>query len=300
MDKLISVVIPCYNVEKYAAKCMDSVLSQTYCNLEVVVVDDGSTDGTAGILERYTTDKRVKLIKQPNSGVTAARNAGIAATTGELLTFVDSDDYLELSMYEKLYAAMTRENADMAVCNYNLVYDDHTDMQYSKIRDETVNVYDDIYGYFCKYCACLKPNNYIWTRLYIADIVISSGVRFEQYKLGDDTLFNFKLLPHIKRVTFIEDGLYNYFQRGNSNVYTVAKKGNLAEVYADTFESLADYYKENKFDEFLQALPVHAFTRMRSVFFYSRLAGMSDEEIIQSIMTGFKDRVIADYLTGAS
>ena len=298
MDELISVVIPCYNVERYAAKCLQSVLSQTYGNIEVIVVDDGSTDGTTDILERYTSDKRVKLLKQANSGVSSSRNAGIEASAGELLMFVDSDDYLEMTMCEKLYTAITRGNADMAVCNYNLVYDDRIDMEYSKIHNETIDVYDDVYGYFCKYCACPKPNNYIWTRIYKSGILKRSGVRFEQYKLGDDTLFNFKLLPYIRRVTFVKDGLYNYLQRSNSNVYTIAKKRNLAEEYADTFDSLASFYSENKFDEFLQVLPLHAFTRMRSVFFYSRLAGMSEDEIIQSIKSGFKNRVIADYLTG--
>jgi len=301
MDELISIIIPCYNVEKYAAKCLESVLSQTYGKLEIIAVDDGSTDGTADILARYATDKRVRLIRQSNSGVSAARNAGIEAANGKLMAFVDGDDYLKQTMYERLYAAMTLENADMTVCNYNLVYDDHTEERYSsKLRNETVNLYDDVYGYFCKYCACPKPNNYIWTRLYITDIVKKSCVRFENYKLGDDTLFNFKLLPHIQRVTFIDDGLYNYFQRDNSNVYTVAHKSNLAATYADTFETLANYYEKNKFDEFLQVLPIHAYTRLRSVFFYSRLAGLSEDEILKSIMEGFKGRIIADYLTGAA
>ena len=299
MDELISVVIPCYNVEKYAEKCLTSVLSQTYVNLEVIAVDDGSSDGTADILTRYTSDKRVRLIRQPNSGVSDARNAGIAAATGKLLTFVDSDDYLEPQMYERLYAAMTGSGADMAVCNYNLIYDDRTEECYSKIRNETAEVYDDVYGYFCKYCACPKPNNYIWTRLYITDIVKKSGVRFENFRLGDDTLFNFKLLPHIRRAAFTEGGFYNYYQRSNSNVYTVANKVNLAASYADTFDALADYYLSNGFDEFLQVLPIHAFTRLRSVFFYSRLAGIDEDDIFRSVTEGFRGRRIAEYLTGA-
>jgi glycosyltransferase involved in cell wall biosynthesis len=300
MNKLISVIIPCYNVDKYVAKCLESVLQQTFRELEVIVVNDGSTDGTTDIIKDYRSDNRVRYIEQANAGVSAARNAGIDAASGELLAFVDSDDYLEPQMYERLYAAMQREGADMAVCNYNLVYDDHTDRQYSKIPNETVEVYCDIYGYFARFCACPKPNNYIWTRLYKMELVRKSGVRFEKYKLGDDTLFNFKLLPYIHRVTFVEDGLYNYFQRSNSNVYTVANKSNLATVYADTFGALAEYYNSKGFTEFLDVLPIHAFTRLRSVFFYSRLAGMSEDDITASIMLGFKDREIAKYLTGSA
>jgi len=298
MKELISIIIPAYNVEAYIEKCLNSIFSQTHENLEIIVINDGSTDNTAKIITRYASDSRLKYIEQKNAGVSAARNAGIEAASGGYLTFVDSDDYLETDMYEKLYAAFKENNADMAVCNYNVIYEDHSVAKYSKMRNETANIRDDVYGYFCKYCACSKPNNYIWTKLYKTDIVKKSGVRFENYKLGDDTLFNFKLLPHIRKVAFIEDGLYNYFQRSNSNVYTVANKGNLAKVYADTFEALSNYYREHSFTEFLDVLPIHAFTRLRSVFFYSRLAGIDEEKIFETAMEGFKGREILHYLTG--
>jgi len=286
-------------VEKYVAKCLDTVLGQTYGDLEIIVVNDGSTDVTDAIIAPYLADRRVLYIDQANAGVSAARNAGIDAADGKYLAFVDSDDYLEPDMYAKLHAALVSTGADAAACNYNLVYDDHEDIQYTKMRDETVDVYDVMYGYFSKYCACPQPNNYIWTRLYDAELVKRSGVRFERYRLGDDTLFNFKLLPHIHQIAVISDGLYNYFQRGDSNVYTVANKSNLAGEYADTFQALADYYKANGFGEFLSVLPIHAFTRLRSVFFYSRLAGQDDKTIWTNIVSGFKDRDIYKYLTGA-
>ena len=298
MSKKISVIIPCYNMEKYIVKCLDTIVGQSYENLEIIIVNDGSTDDTPKLIGKYLSDKRVKYINQRNAGVSAARNTGIEAATGEWLTFVDCDDYLELDMYKKLYAAQENSNADVAVCNYNLIYDKYTEKQYSKPFDETVNIRDNVYGYFAQFCACPKPNNYIWDKLYKADIIKKSGVRFEQYKLGDDTLFNFKLLPHFNRVVFIPEGLYNYFQRGNSNVYTIANKTNLAQEYADTFQSLVDYYRQNHFDAFFEVLPMHAFTRLRSIFFYSRLAGQNDDEIITNIQTAFRNRDIYKYLTG--
>jgi len=275
-----------------------SILSQTYENLEVIVVNDGATDDSGEIAKKYCTDKRIVYIKQENAGVSAARNNGIAAATGDYIGFVDSDDFLEPQMYEKLLNALLKSNADMAVCDYNLVYDDRVVNNYSMTRNESAEIYQDVYGYFSKYCARPKPNNYIWTRIYKADIVKSSNVIFENYKLGDDTLFNFKLLPHIKKVTFIEGGYYNYLQRLNSNVYTVAKNNNLAEVYADTFDALAEYYETNRHDDFLPCLPIHAFTRLRSIFFYSRLAGIPELEIKEVIQTTFENRAIGDYLTG--
>ena len=201
-------------------------------------------------------------------------------------------------MYEKLHTALITNEADMAVCNFNLVYDDHTDYCYSNMRNETINIYDNVYYYFCNYCACPKPNNYIWSRLYNTKLLKNSGIKFEHYRLGADTLFNFKLLPHLKRISFINEGLYNYIQRNNSSVYTAAKISNIATVYANGFDSLANYYESNGFDEFLAVLPIHAFTRLRSTFFYSGLAGIDKDTIALNIQKSFSGRKIADYLTG--
>jgi len=298
-NKKISIVIPAYNVENYIDKCLGSVTSQTYTNLEIIVVNDGSTDNTHSIIKKYISDKRIVYINQKNSGVSAARNAGIDASTGELIAFVDSDDYVEPDMYELLYTSMTETSADMAVCNYNLVYDNRVENQYSKMSKRAVDIQSDIYGYFATHCARPQPNNYIWTRLYKTAIIKNSGIRFEDFKLGDDTLFNFKLLPNLNKASFIPNGLYNYYQRINSNVYTAAYKHNLAKVYADAFDSLENYWRENNFTEWISVLPIHAATRLRSVFFYSRLAGMNENEITQNIINGFSDRSIVAYLTGA-
>ena len=294
MKDKISVIIPCYNVDKYIEKCLESVLSQTYDDLEVIAVNDGSTDGTADLILKYKSDFRLRFIDKKNAGVTAARNTGIEAASGDYIAFVDSDDWLESDMYERLHTALTENDADVAVCDYNLVYDDRTVRCYSGMKNEVIEVKPK--DYYFKYCSCPKPNNYVWTRLYKTEIIKKTGVRFENFKLGDDTLFNFKLLPHLSRVVNISGAGYNYLQRENSNVYTVATKDNLAKVYADTFEELVSYYEANGFEDFLKAMPVHAYTRLRSVIFYSRLANMSESEIVKSIITGFQDRKIADYL----
>ncbi len=294
MKDLISVIIPAYNVGLYIGKCLDSVVSQSYSNLEIIVVNDGATDDTPAIIETYLGDPRIRYIVQENGGVSAARNAGIEAASGQYLTFVDSDDYLEPDMYEKLYAAIQASQADMAVCDYNLVYDDHAELCYSSTRDENIDIAADTAAYFYRNCACPRPNNYIWTRLYRTDMVKSSGIRFQKYRLGDDTLFNFMLLPHISKVANIAGGFYNYYQRSVSNVYTVAKRSNLAEVYAATFEALITYYDALGFRP--DFLPIHAYTRLRSVVFYSRLAGMSDDDIAGHIESGFQGKKILEYL----
>ncbi|MCL2274445.1 MAG: glycosyltransferase [Defluviitaleaceae bacterium] len=277
---------------------MESVLQQTYTNLEVIIVNDGSTDNTDARIQPFTADNRVRYINQPNGGVSAARNVGIGVATGAYLAFVDSDDYLTLTMYDALVTAITASNADMAVCNYNLIYDTHTVMSYSQMKEQAVDIKEDIYGYFARFCACPKPNNYIWSRLYKTDIIKKSGVLFEQYPLADDTLFNFKLLPHLNKVTFISQGLYNYYQRESSNIYTVANKHNLATVYADVFDALEAYWKKWEFNDWLQVLPLRAFSCLRNVYFYARLAGLADKEITECVIDGFNNRNIKKYLLG--
>ena len=298
--KLVSVIIPFYNLESYIKRCLDSILAQTYSNLEILAVDDGSIDGTSEILSAYAKmDRRVIHIRQDNAGAGAASNKGIEMARGEYLTFVDNDDWIEPTMYEQLVGTIERNNAEMSVCNFNLIYSDRNDNCYGTMRSGVEDIYDDVYGYFCKHCACTRPNNYIWTRLYRAGIVKNSGIRFENFRLGADTLFNFKLLPLQNRVAFINEGLYNYVQRVDSGIHTAALKENLAGIYADGFEALADYYISGGFKEFLSVLPIHAFTRLRSVYFYSRLAGLNDDTITGNIAEGFKGRKIFDYLTGA-
>ena len=113
---LISLIVPVYNVKDYLKTCLQSILEQTYKNLEIILVDDGSDDGSSGICDEYARmDQRIKTIHLPHSGVSAARNAGLAAATGELLGFVDSDDWIDHDMYQYLYALMQEHDADVSV-----------------------------------------------------------------------------------------------------------------------------------------------------------------------------------------
>lgn len=301
MNSKISVVIPSYNSEKYIGHCLETIQASTYKNLEIIVVNDGSTDSSPEIIaEKMKNDSRIICIDQENGGEFSARNTGILAATGQYIGFVDSDDYIAADMYEKLLDAILKENADMAVCNFNLVYEDEreTSFAYANMPHKMLNVQDDVYEYWTKVCAISKPNNYVWTRLYKSEVIKNSGVMFENYPHSADTLFNFKLLPHLKNVAFVNEGLYFYLQRKGSGIHTIANKRNIAELYADTFQELSDYYENNSYEEFYKILPLHAFTRLRSIFFYSRLAGKTDDEIISLVVDSWKNRDIFKYLVG--
>ena len=115
--ELISVIVPVYKVEKYLRECVDSILAQTYTNLEIILVDDGSPDNCGKICDEYAqNDSRIKVIHQENGGLSAARNAGLDIATGKYIGFVDSDDYAELNMFEELHKRIIENNADLSIC----------------------------------------------------------------------------------------------------------------------------------------------------------------------------------------
>lgn len=300
MEPKISVVIPCYNCERFIEKCLESIINQMYDNLEIIVVNDGSTDSTENVVKKYLSDKRVVYIKQENGGEAAARNSGIEVATGEYIGFVDSDDYIDPDMYCKLYKAISETDSDMAVSNYNQVYSDETiKSDYSTMSGREYKIQEDVLSYWVNVCAASRPNNYVWTRLYRTEIIEQSGIRFERFTHSADTLFNFKLLTYINKCVLVNEGLYYYVQRQGSGIHTVARKQNLAKLYADTFQVLADYYNSREeYKEFRRVLPIHAYTRMKNIFFYSRLAGLSDQEIINNISENWKDRDIFKYFMG--
>ena len=239
-------------------------------------------------------------MEQPNSGVSAALNKGLDLASGDYITFLGNDDHVSPGMYAKMLNRLTETSSDVAVCDFNLVYEDGTSpkLKYSKTGNDEIVLQNDPYRYFAKCCLNPKSNNYIWSRLYASELIKKSGIRFHKLAIGEDTLFNFQLLAHVNKVVFLEEGFYNYFQRSTSVVRNVAKKKTLAVDYAEQFDHIADYYKSRGCDYLMEFLPLLAFTRMRSTFFYSRLSGMKDNEIIQSLTENFTGRQIGAYLSG--
>ena len=131
-EKLVSVIIPAYNIEDYIGRCLDSIISQTYKNLEIIVVDDGSKDHTGEILDNYAKkDRRIKVIHKENGGVSSARNKGIEVAEGDYIGFIDGDDLIEPGMYKTLVDLLEEENADIAHCGYQMVFPDRIDYSHN-------------------------------------------------------------------------------------------------------------------------------------------------------------------------
>ena len=210
-ELLISVIVPVYNGQDYLEKCIDSIESQTYGNLEIIIVNDGSTDGTGEICNRMQAEyERIRVITMQDEGVSAARNAGIDAARGEMLTFVDADDRLHPEMIRRLYDSMERTGSDVAGCRF-FCWSKEDDWQRHRVAQETaeqVEVYDA--DRYLKE-ALLQGNSRCWSKLYRRRIM--EKVRFMQgLTIGEDMLFLVKLLPHVDKIAESDYLGYGYYQ----------------------------------------------------------------------------------------
>lgn len=225
MDKLLSVIVPCYNSERYIHRCLESILKQTYSNLEVIVVNDGSTDKSEEIIKSIN-DSRIKYIYQDNSGVSAARNKGIENATGDFITFVDSDDTIELNMYEVLFELINKYDADIAHCSYSKVVDGeikkigNTEKIYEMDRDEAVDKL--LSGGLFVGSNCNK--------IYKSELF--ENVRFDnKIKINEDVLINFFLFVKSPKSVFIDKCLYNYFEYSDSSCHISGKIRTAEDCY---------------------------------------------------------------------
>lgn len=212
----VSVIIPVYNGEKTIKRCLDSVTAQTLADIEIIVVDDGSTDGTADIVTALY-DSRIRLFTVPNGGQGYARNTGMDASSGEYYAFVDADDEIEKDMLEKMYAAAKCNDADVVQCNIFDIYPDGCRVQLP-LLDETVEI-TDRGAYTDKYFSTCRHSYEVCNKLIKRETV--GTLRFGDTKkyFSEDLLFNLELISRIKRMTFIADPLYLYYQSETSHLH---------------------------------------------------------------------------------
>lgn len=219
-NDLISIIVPIYNAEKYLPRCIQSILNQTYKNIEVILVDDGSHDKCSEICDEFAkNDKRVKVIHKRNGGISSARNAGLDIAEGKYIGFVDNDDYIEPHMYEKLLKVLIKSNTDFAMCDYFNVDESGNilnlpGVQYNKNEVITFEKIQSKSGY----------NNYnilVWNKLFKS--YMFEKVRFPDGKLSEDYFIAPKLY-HERTSVCIKDKLYYFTFRQNSVSKTLSFK----------------------------------------------------------------------------
>lgn len=218
-DETISVIVPVYKVEKYIRKCIDSIINQTYKNLEIILVDDGSPDNCPQICDEYAQkESRIKVIHQENMGVSVARNNGIEIATGKYIGFVDSDDYIESTMFEDLLDALVKNDAQMSICNFNVITDKEKYIRNKYPNEKTYNKKEILRELI------LDKNiqSYPWNKLYVKKLF--DTIRFPAGKNYEDIGTTFYLIEKCERIQLIGKAEYNYINRNDSIVFNIKEK----------------------------------------------------------------------------
>jgi len=229
----ISVIVPCYNAEKYIDQCFDSILAQTFADFEVIAVNDGSTDGTLAKLREFAQrDQHIKVIDQPNGGASAARNTGLVAAAGEYIAFVDSDDYADPALLQTLHDGMLRTGADFVRCGYVNVGQNGTETPFAQESAEQLLGKTELKN------RCVKPLlgpssdmvsavqgeqtepipiHTLCAALYKASIIRKTGLRFdESLPASEDAMFNLAFALHADSLLFVPQNLYYYVHHHGS------------------------------------------------------------------------------------
>ena len=260
-NSLISVIIPIYNVEAYLKRCVDSVINQTYKNLEIILVDDGSPDNCPQICDDYAKqDSRVKVVHKENGGLSDARNAGLKIAKGEYISFIDSDDWINLEMFKRMVEVAIDKNADIVECNVYNAYDSYIEKYNTDQYDEYIDNYSIIEAYIKDY----KIKTVVWNKIYKKELL--NGIEFALGKYNEDEFFTYQVLAKARSYVHLEDYYYNYYQREGSimgSSFSLKKLDSLEGAV-----NRAMYIKENYPNLYFYPLKT---TTMLCIFLYQNL-----------------------------
>ncbi|RSK53478.1 glycosyltransferase [Bacillus canaveralius] len=259
MRPKVSIVVPIYNVESYLRRCLDSLLSQTLIEIEIIAINDGSTDSSGKILQEYSVkDNRLKVIDKPNSGVSSARNHGIRFATGDYIGFVDSDDWINVKMYEEMYNAALKEDADIVMCTYVREFGSHSKVknfnlpekvQYDK-EELNAKILRRLVGPLNEEVAnpeFLDAWGTVWSKIYRTEMLIENNLLFtDLMEIGtnEDSLFNIEAFYYAKSFVFLNSPYYHYW-RNNSSSVSAGYNPNLIDQWFNLYGRISEFI-ENK------------------------------------------------------
>ncbi|MCR5769647.1 MAG: glycosyltransferase [Butyrivibrio sp.] len=255
-EPLITVIVPIYHVEKYLHRCIDSIIDQTYRNLEIILVDDGSDDGCPEICDEYAgKDNRIVVIHKENGGLSDARNKGIEIAKGEYLAFVDSDDYIHKDMYQIMMDSLFSSESDICMCSYKYVYD-------GKAKEKD-NTYGSDYKTEIIDGKSAQNNYYMgdkkleltvaWNKLYKRELF--RELRYPKGKIFEDEYTTYKALYKSNKICIVDLPLYYYLQRNDSIIGEM--NGQRDSKVVEAYLQRIDFYKSNKEESLWQKSVMH-------------------------------------------
>ena len=251
-EKKISVIVAIYNVEKYLKKCIESILNQTYTNLEIILINDGSSDNCKEICDKYAMqDSRIKVVHRENKGVAYTRNQGIDMATGDYITFVDSDDYIHPQMYEIMMNYMQNSEIDVVICDYETIAETDTVNIIKKDLDKMgVEIIET--GKQLKKYMYLEQYNHallVWNKIFKKELW--EGIRCPEGRVYEDETVTFKILHKAGKIVNIKDKLYYHVIRSDESSITTIPFSLKRLQRLDALEVRIDYYIEKQEWEFL-------------------------------------------------
>ncbi|WP_281288467.1 glycosyltransferase [Saccharibacillus brassicae] len=279
LKPLVSVIVPVFNVEHYLGRCLDSLLAQTLENIEIIVIDDGSTDGSPAVAREYEKrDERIQVIRQENRGLSGARNTGLDAASGEFVGFVDSDDWILPKTFETMYRSAQKHEADLCACDYTLAYEDgRLEHGVLGLRSEKLEL--PLFG-LDKFWNDKRYSVVVWNKIYRRSIIQSQALRFESNRrvFSEDVLFNLCFLKHAGVCSAVSESFYCYFQRGDSLMNSPKPDYLKRELFL--VDRFSDYYADYANSNVYQAL--------LSRLFFERV----QNSCLHNLSSGMKIRVI--------
>lgn len=259
----VSIIVPVYNVENYIERCLNSLVNQTFKDIEIITINDGSTDKSLELLNKYAKeDIRISVIDLGDEGVSYCRNLGIEKANGKYIMFVDSDDWIDSSMVEVMYKKAEENKLDLVMCSYIREFKDHSKEKIFNLPQEIIYKDNEVKNELLRKLVgpikeelsnpeMLDALGTVWGKLYRADILKENKIKFVDLKeigSAEDTLFNIFTFNYLKKVMFLNKSMYHYW-RDNPKSVTSQYNPKLKEQRKVFFKYISDFIKENNFEQ---------------------------------------------------
>lgn len=258
----VSIIVPVYNTEKYLNRCLDSLINQSFSNIEIICINDGSIDGSLKILKQFEKkDNRIKVINQINSGVSSCRNKGIDVSNGNYIVFVDSDDWIDKYMIDEMYRKAINNNSDIVMCSYMREFTNRSKEKVFNLPDEVI--YENKYIRTELHRKLFGPTDdelinpegldslgTVWGKLYKSEIIKDNQIEFLDLKLigsNEDSFFNINVFKYTAKIIFINKPFYHYW-RDNLESLTSKYNPRLSEQWNILYKYMYNFIDENNYD----------------------------------------------------
>ena len=277
MNDLISVIVPVYNVEEYLDRCIDSIVRQTYKNLEIILVDDGSPDKCPQMCDEWIKkDSRIKVIHKDNGGLSDARNAGMKVASGNVISFIDSDDYIDLNMYDVLMKKISETDSDIVSCGVNWVDESDNVLRCDNVESDILLTASEAMRELLNDGILKQP---VWNRIYKRDIALC--IPFEKGRYHEDVFWSYQAVGKSKRICIINKAFYYYVQRTSSIMGEPFSEKRLDAL--DANQKRCEYMKAHFPELYLQACSVYLGSCMYQM--QCALRAQADDRVLKNIIS---------------